>query len=508
MEVERWIRCTAAAFVLLLAGLFATLPALGQEALPSHPLSNGPEPPRPDASGDPVEVYVVPVHGPITSAQLYILRRGLKAAVEKDIDAVVVDIDTPGGELHTTLEMMKVLDRFKGDTLTFVSNEAVSAGVYISASTQDIYFAPKSVIGSAAVIQGTGQEVPETMKQKIDSYLMARVRSYTEEHPYRSQVVQAMMDEDYVLEIDDEILKDKGQLLSLTANEAVKAYGQPPKPLLGVGIYEDVDALLASRYSENGYRIKAFEVTWSEDFAKYMNGIAPILMGLGLLGLFIEFKTPGFGIFGITGVVLLGIVFLSNYVAGLAGHEEALVCLLGIGLILLEIFLLPGVVVVAATGAFLVLGSLIWALADYWPGNMGETPVETVAPGLFDFTYRTFLDPAGSVMFGFLLAVVGAALVVRYMPQTSFGGRFILQKTVGVADPVVTAGGTASNQDVELPAPGTMGEAVTDLFPSGEVGIAGNRYQARVVVGSIHRGSTVRVTGREDFSLLVEEAES
>ena len=86
------------------------------------------------------------------------------------------------------------------------------------------------------------------MKQKIDSYLMARVRS-TEDHPYR-QVVQAMMDEDYVLEIDGEVIKPEGSLLSLTALEATKEYGQPPRPLLGVGIYDDVESVLASRYGE------------------------------------------------------------------------------------------------------------------------------------------------------------------------------------------------------------------------------------------------------------------
>ena len=480
----------------------------GQDALPGVPQVEGDSSEAVVTTDGPAEVYVIPVHGQIGSAQLYILRRGLKAAVEKGIDAVMIDIDTPGGELNTTLEMMKVLDRFNGETLTFVSNEAISAGVYISASTQDIYFAPKSVIGSAAVIQGTGQEIPETMKQKIDSYLMARVRSYTEDHPYRSKVVQAMMDEDYVLEIDGEVIKPEGSLLSLTALEATKEYGQPPRPLLGVGIYDDVESVLASRYGEEGYVIKKFEITWSEQFAKYMNVIAPLLMGLGLLGLFIEFKTPGFGVFGIAGISLLGIVFLSNYVAGLAGHEEILIFLLGVGLVLLEIFLLPGVVVLAVTGAFLVFGSLIWALADYWPGNMGDTPIPGVNPGLFDFTLNTFIDPAGSVMLGFLVAVAGAVFVVRYLPQTPLGGRMILQQCVGVADSIVTAGGTASNQDTELPPLGTLGEAVTDLFPSGEVSINSKRYQARVEVGSIERGSRIRVSGIEDFSLVVEAAKS
>ena len=76
------------------------------------------------------------------------------------------------------------------------------------------------------------------------------------------------------------------------------------------------------------------------------------------------------------------------------------------------------------------------------------------------------------------------------------------------SDPIVTAGGTATNQDTELPPLGTPGEAVTDLFPSGEVSINSKRYQARVEVGSIERGSRIRVSGIEDFSLVVEAAKS
>ena len=499
-------RLLAGATVLLSVGFLSMAQLWPQGALPEIPL-DAPEPKVASRAGDsPARVYIVPVHGPITSAQLYILRRGLKAAVEKGIDGVVVDIDTPGGELHTTLEMMKVLDRFDGETMTFVRNEAISAGVYISASTEDIYFAPKSVIGAAAVIQGTGQEVPDTMKQKIDSYLMARVRSYTEEHPHRAKVVRAMMDEDYVLELDGEVLKGEGELLSLTAKEAMKPYGNPPHPLLGAGVHEDVDSMLASRYGKDGYTIKEFEVTWSEDFAKYMNTIAPLLLGLGLLGLFIEFKTPGFGVFGIIGITLLGIVFLSNYVAGLAGHEEVLVFLLGVGLILLEVFLFPGIVVVAACGLFLVLGSLIWALADYWPGNMGDTPLKGEGPRILDFTLDTFLQPTGTVVLGFLIAVVGAVLLVRLLPNAPLWGRLVLQTSVGTLDPVVSAGGSVHNEDSNLPEPGTTGEAATDLHPSGEVEIGGKRYQARVDVGAIRRGRGIRVTGAQDFSLLVEEA--
>ena len=455
---------------------------------------------------DPVQVYVLPIHGLITSAQLYIVRRGLRAALEKGVDAVVVDIDTPGGDLQTTLELMEVLNRFDGETMSFVRKEAISAGVYISVSTEDIYFAPKSVIGSAAIVQGTGQDVPDTMKMKLESYLMARVRAYAEEYPHRVQVVQAMMKKEFVLELDEKILKTEGELLSLTAKQAMVEYGNPPSPLLGSGIYDDVKSMLDDRYGPGKYIITEFEVTWSEDFAKFMNNIAPLLLGIGLLGLFIEFKTPGFGVFGVTGIALLLIVFASNYIAGLAGHEEILFFLLGVGLIMLEVFLFPGIMVLAITGAFLVLGSLIWAMADYWPGHMGDMPPGDGTLPFLDFGFSYFLKPAADVMLGFLIAVVGAVFMVKFLPRTLLWDRIVLQEAVGNMDPMVSGGGSAINQDPTLPGSGAAGVAMTDLFPSGEVEIDGRRYQARVNVGTIPRGFGIRVTGQEDFCLLVEES--
>jgi membrane-bound serine protease (ClpP class) len=83
--------------------------------------------------------------------------------------------------------------------------------------------------------------------------------------------------------------------------------------------------------------------------------------------------------------------------------------------------------------------------------------------------------------------------------------KIVLESTVGKLDPVISSGGVSSNQDSALPEPGTIGESVTDLFPSGEIEIGGKRYQARVIVGSIRRGNPVIVRGKEDFALVVEE---
>ena len=195
---------------------------------------------------------------------LYILRRALKDAITNDVDMVLLDMDTPGGRVDVTIEMMEMLAKFEGITATFVNDDAISAGSFITAATQEIYFAPTGKIGASAVIMGGGQEVPETARLKIESYLRANIRAITEKYPLRSEVIRAMLDQDYELKIGDEVIKPAGELLTLTATEAIKEYGDPPTPLLGKAIYESVDELLDARFGEGNYEIRDFSITYSE----------------------------------------------------------------------------------------------------------------------------------------------------------------------------------------------------------------------------------------------------
>ncbi|MBC8039050.1 MAG: hypothetical protein H7Y06_00755, partial [Opitutaceae bacterium] len=345
---------------LLAAFVFPLLTLRAQEAEPAVA-------PAPVAARVVKTVVVIPVREGIDKPILYVLRRGLKEAIEKKADVLVLDMETPGGRLDVTFEIMEALEKFEGETITFVNKEAISAGAFISATTKEIWFAPRGIIGAAAAVSSGGEDIQETMQLKINSFLRAKVRAMSEGQPYRGAAVSAMLDKDYELKIGEEVLKPKGELLSLTATEASKSYGQPPQPLLAAGIANDVDHLLVQKYGAGNFTVQTLEVTWSEELATYLTAISPILMGLGLLAVFIEFKTPGFGFFGITGGVLLGIVFFGHYAAGLSGHEPALVFVLGVLLVAAEIFFFPGVIVAALTGVLLMLGALVWSMADLWP---------------------------------------------------------------------------------------------------------------------------------------------
>ncbi len=463
----------------LLSGLLAVAVAFGADG---------------GAPAKKARVVVIPVRDEIASPELFILRRGLKDAQAEKADVVVLDIKTPGGALDTTFDIMEALGKFPGKTIAYVNNEAMSAGAFISAMTDEIWFAPDGIIGAAAPVQSTGQDVDATMKLKITSYLKARMRAISEGKGYRGAVISAMIDSDYELKIGDKVLKGKGELLSLTASEAGKTYGDPPEALLSAGVAKDLPALLAKKFGPDGYTLQRLEVTWSERLAVLLNQMAPVLLGLGMLALFIEFKTPGFGVFGVTGIALLVIVFLSNYVAGLSGHEPMLFFALGVLLVALELMFWHTAGFLGVAGVVLMMLSLLWSMADLWPNE----PISVA------WSADAFVRPMLNLGSGLAIAIVLFVALLRFMPKGWVWDRLVVQSTSGgVAQVAGAAADTASELAALI---GRRGVTVTALRPGGQVEIGERRYEAKVEVGAIDRGAAITVTGCSDFALVVERA--
>ena len=448
----------------------------------------------PALAGVPTRVMVIPVREEIATPILYIIRRGLKEAIDQKADVVVLDMKTPGGALDVTFEIMEALGRFPGRTITYVNTEAISAGAFISAMTTEIWFAPTGVIGAAAPVMATGGEIDASMKQKIVSYLRARVRAVSEGKGYRGEVISAMIDANYELKIGDKIIKPKGELLSLTASEANERYGDPAQPLLAAGTAATLDELLTQKLGATAESTRKLEVSWSEEFAVLLNSFRPVLLGLGLLLAFIEFKTPGFGVFGISAAVLLSAVFFGHYIAGFSGHEPVLVFVLGLLAVMVELIFFPGVVVVAAGGILLMLGSLVWSMADLWPNE----PIT--------FSPEVFLEPIANLVAALGVSVVLGLLLARFLPRGWIWDRMVLATSVSGS---AQAAGSAPDVVASEPSLiGARGVAVTALYPSGQVEVNGHRYEARLAVGSVERGAAVVVRARSEFGLVVEAIES
>jgi len=334
------------------------------------------------------------------------------------------------------------------------------------------------------------------MKLKVTSYLKARIRSMSEGKGYRGLVISAMIDADSEFKIGDEVIKGKGELLSLTATEASKSYGDPAQPLLATGVAKDLDALLVRKFGIGGFFTEQLAITWSEKLAAFLHTISPVMLGLGLLALYIEFKTPGFGVFGVTGLTLLAIVFLGNYVAGLSGHEPILLFGLGLVLFVVEVFFLPGVVVMAVVGMVLMLGALVWSMADLWPNE----------PFTVAWSSDAFVQPIMNLGLGLVIAVALGLAIARFLPRGWLWDRLILSAAVDTAAQMSGGAPTTARKLDEMI--GQRGIVVAALRPSGQVEVAGRRFEARADIDAIDVGAEVVVRGRTDFGLVVEKIEA
>ncbi|MGF1531959.1 MAG: nodulation protein NfeD [Puniceicoccaceae bacterium] len=446
--------------------------------------------------GEKRKVYVVPIEGPIFRPTFFILRRALKEAILEDAD-ILIDMNTPGGQLNVTLEIMQALDRFEGNSITFINDEAVSAGAFITFMTDRIFFEPRGVIGAAEPVTAGGGDVNEGMKRKLESYLSAKITALTSEFPQRANILRAMFEPDFELVIDGKVLSDKGRLLSLTADQAMELYGDPPSRLLADGIANSIEEVLIKLYGEDGYELVTFEVSWSENLAQYLKNISPLLISVGLLLLFTEFKTPGFGIFGVLGIISLSLVFVANSVAGLAGYEVGIILVLGLLLVAVEIFILPGTLIPGLVGMLLVVGSFLWSLADIWPaqGDGGPTIV-----------WSSVFDGIQTLGISAFLLIIGMIALLYYIPRSRFFDRLSVN--------LVSGGSIVSTLDAftgeSSPRPqktsslvGKTGIVTRPLVPTGQIEIEGKRHTARSLHGSIPSGTSIEVIEETAFHLTV-----
>jgi len=189
-------------------------------------------------------------------------------------------------------------------------------------------------------------------------------------------------------------------------------------------------------------------VTKTEKLARLIESLSVIILGLGLLGLYVEFKTPGFGFPGIAGIILLAIWFWGYNIAGLAGMEEIAIFLIGLTLLLIEILFIPGFGWAGLGGICLIVLSLLMAMVEYYPG-------EPWYP-----TFPKFRLPLTNFGLATILSAIGLLLVGRYLPRTSLFQKLVLQSAT------LRQEGFSSSQDTTSLV-GRPGTTETPLRPSG-----------------------------------------
>ncbi len=463
------------AFPWLLGGLLVT--AAREAVAPPIPSS--------DAS-----VYILPIRENIMPPLVYVVRRGVKEAMEANADALILDMNTDGGRVDVTEEIIQILSKFKGTTVTYVNDRAFSAGAFIAVATQKIYMAPQSVIGAAAPIMmsptGTGADaLPDTVEAKMTSAVRALVRTQAEKNGHNIEVIEAMIDKTKELTIEGDVLNKEGSILTLTDRQAAKEYGTPPRPLLSSGTVESIEDLLLVLGYDTAQRV-AIEPTGTEKLGTWINAISPLLLIIGILGLYIEFKTPGFGLPGIVGILAFALYFLGGYVAGLSAAAWVIVFVVGLILVLVEILVFPGTYIAGIAGGVLMLAALVMGMVDVYPG----TPSLPTLPQL--------RVPMRDLSLALATSLVLVLVLARFLPRTPIYHQLVSQTASGVTS-------VASHEAQQQQRLGQTGVAIAPLCPGGKARFDDRLLDVITRGEMVERGRPVRIIGHTGIDAIVEE---
>ncbi len=396
-------------------------------------------------------VVVVPLEGEVSPPMFLFLRRILKEAESKKAAALILEMNTYGGRLDSAEEITKLLNRATLPTYTFINTNAGSAGALIALATQHIYMAPVSAIGAAAPIKSSGEDLGMTARDKTISYWSALIRGSANRNSHNPDVGEAFMDKEKEVKIGDRLIHPKGSLLTLTAQEA--AIRIDGKPVLADGIADSI-AEVVQKAGLKG-EIVSVQPAGFERLAFWITSLAPLLLLGGMLFAYLEFKIPGASVPGFLAAVCFGLFFLGHYFAGLAGWETVALFVVGVVLVLAEVFLLAhSTILVGVVGLFLMLGALLWAMIDRYPGQR------------FLPTSSMLIGPVMNLLLAMVAAAIGIVILARYLPRTNLYRRFVLSADIP-SGPSLAGAAREFRPAVQI-APGTAGRAVTTLRPSGK----------------------------------------
>ena len=427
-------------------------------------------------------VFVIPIHGEVGPAQFYFLRRALKEAQRANASAVVLDVDTFGGRVDSAMEEMDALLTTRIPTIAYVNTKAISAGSLISLAAKRIYMHPNALIGASAVVGGEGEDLKDTMKEKSTSMVVAKARGAAKASGHPEDVAEAFVRKESEVKRGDAIVDTKDTLLTLNAADAAKIYdGQP---LLAAGTAENLDELMKSAGLTG--TVRRIEPSGFETIAFWITMFAPLLLIGGVVGAYVEMKAPGFGIPGIVSLICFALFFGGHFIAGLAGWEAVVIFAIGLTLVLGELFLHPGTMIPGLVGVLLMLGSLVWAMVDHWPGTPALPSSEELQRPMLNLVIALL---GGSVLI---------AVLAKYLPKTSMFRRLVLA-TASASGPAITV--PVVNFELHV---GDTGVAATTLRPSGKASFHGDAHD--VVTGGdfITEGTSVRVVSVDGMRVVVE----
>lgn len=402
------------------------------------------------ASADKGDVYVIPIKSDINGVTSSIVREGIKEAEENFASAIVLDIDTYGGYIHSAEEIKNEIVKTKIPTVSYVNNKAESAGVLISIASEKLYMSKTATIGSA-------EPIPNS--EKILSFWVSVLRDTAQLRERDDNIVASMADKD--MEIEG--LVKRGKLTNLTSKEAEYTN-------ISDGTKDSIEEIVKELFPDAKNIVKS-KISIKNRLASIIIHpvINTLLLVVGFVGAIVEVFMPGFGLGGVSSIVGFGLFFAGNLISGNGELMSLLLSILGMVLIFIEM-LIPGFGITGISGIVLLFTGIITAMKDFTHGVLALSIAIIV-----------------SSIVGFVIVKKGfeSPLVKNVVLNTNLNSKTGIVKDKEKSDLV-----------------GRKAVALTVLRPSGTIEIDGERMDALTEGEFISKSSEViisRVVGTKIF---------
>ena len=401
----------------------------------------------------------------------------VKKATEMKADWLFLRLNTFGGELTAADKVRTALMEAPMPVIVFIDNNAASAGALISIACDSIYMASGASIGAASVVDQTGNVMPD----KYQSYMRSLMRATAERNGRDPMIAQAMVDPDiYVKNVSE-----KGKVLTLTTKEAIANH-------FCEGEANSTEEVLELAGIQN-YTLVEQTMSWIDKLINFLinPAVSGILIMLIIGGIYFELQTPGVGFPLIIAVTAAVLYFAPHYLEGLAAHWEIAIFFVGLILLMIELFAIPGFGVFGISGIVLMVVSLVLSMIF----NVGfdfhlTTPTFVVT--------RFFIVLTACILGFFLSLWLGKKLLTV---DTRFGSLALkteMRKEQGYV---------AQDMDMSQLI-GQTAVAFTFLRPAGKIEINGEIMDATSQIGFIDKGEKVKIIKFENAQLIVAKDEN
>ena len=420
------------------------------------------------------KVFVMEIKAEIDTRVSRYVSLALEEATKQEVDIIVIEMDTYGGLVTDAKDIVELLLDQEKPVWVFINKDAASAGALISIACDSIYMSPGASIGAATVVTQDGEAAPD----KYQSYMRSTMRSTAEVNGRNPAIAEAMVDEN----IEIEGVTEKGNVITFSTSEAI-ANGFCEAQV------NSIEDILTKNGIEN-YELIPYTLAPTEKIIAFF--LNPFISGILILviigGIYFELQTPGVGFPILAAGIALILYLVPYYLNGLAESWEIVAFIVGIILIGLEVFVIPGFGVAGIAGISLTVGSLILMMLNN---------------DVFDFTLVPWksIYVAVTTTFG---ALLGGVIVIFFggvrLVNSSLFNRVALTKSQDRSE-----GYTSTFNREEII--GKFGETFTILRPSGKVLVEGELYDAYTRGSFIDKGEKIVVISIEGTSLKVKKAD-